>query len=156
MGCFRLLRPLIDISQFLSVPLAEEKIDGPSKAIVYLEILIDAGAQMIMLPHEKLCKLKDLLQRWLGKVLCTKRELLSFIGSLSFASKVVRPGRIFLQRLVDQATTMKRLDDSVSLTSEATIGHFVVGTGANMGLYTDASDLGMGGGGGDEQLLVSG
>ena len=162
MGCFRSLKALIDICKFLSVPLAEEKIDGPSKAIVYLGILIDAGAQMMMLPNEKLCKLKDLLQTWLGKVLCTKRESLSLIGPLSFASKFVRPGRIFLRRLIDLATSVKRLDDSVSLTSEAQLDilwwvEFLpkwngkesilprVVTGAHMGLYTDASDLGMGG-----------
>ena len=46
-------------------------------------------------------------------------ELLSLIGSLSFAFKVVKPGHIFLRRLIDLSTTVSKLDHHISLNAES-------------------------------------
>jgi hypothetical protein len=49
-------------------------------------------------------KLNDivlLLNIWDNKLKCTKTELQSLIGTLSFASKVIRSGRSFLRRMID-------------------------------------------------------
>ena len=136
--------------------------EGPKQQMVYLGILIDAAAQIIMLPEVKLVKLKSTLLMWSEKSVCTKRELLSLIGSLSFASKVLRPGRIFLRRLIDLSTSVKSLEDVNQVSPEAQLdiawwGEFLpawngresflpkVITGAELRLYTDASDVGMGG-----------
>ena len=48
-----------------------------------------------------------------------KRDLLSLIGSLSHASKVVRSGRSFLRRLIDFSTTARQLDHYIRLNAEA-------------------------------------
>ena len=50
---------------------------------------------------------------------CTKRELLSLIGKLSFAAKVVQPDRIFLCRLIDSSTTVRELRHHISINREA-------------------------------------
>ena len=50
---------------------------------------------------------------------CTKKELLSLIGKLSFASKVVPSGRMFIRRLIDLSMTVERLSHRISLNSEA-------------------------------------
>ena len=44
-----------------------------------------------------------------------KRDFLSLIGSLSCASKVVRPGRVFLCRIIDLSTPAKQLDHFIRL-----------------------------------------
>ena len=44
-----------------------------------------------------------------------KRELLSLIGTLSHACKVVRSGRAFLRRLITLSTAVKRLDHFIRL-----------------------------------------
>ena len=41
------------------------------------------------------------------------------IGILSFACKVVAPGRIFLRRLIDLSTSVNNLDDRIVLNDEA-------------------------------------
>ena len=46
------------------------------------------------------------------------RELLSLIGKLAHACKVVRVGRIFLRRMIDQSMRAKRLDHWIYLSSE--------------------------------------
>ena len=48
-----------------------------------------------------------------------KRELLSLIGKLSFATKVVPAGRIFLRRLIEAATKAKQLHHHVQITRDA-------------------------------------
>ena len=52
---------------------------------------------------------------------CTKRELLSAIGKLSFACKVIPAGRIFLCRLVNKSCLVSCLHHWVSLTKEANL-----------------------------------
>jgi len=50
---------------------------------------------------------------------CTKRELLSLIGKLSFACKVVPAGRIFLRWLIDVSCSVSKLHHHIRVTSEA-------------------------------------
>ena len=52
---------------------------------------------------------------WLGKCTATKRELLSLIGKLSFAAKVVPAGRLFLRHLIHLSTTVRRLHHHIHL-----------------------------------------
>ena len=103
----------------LGIPLAPEKIEGPSQCLTYLGIEIDACKQTIRLPPVKYKELVQTLKTWTNRKKCTKRELLSLIGSLSFACKVVKPGRIFLRRLIDLSTTVTSLNYHIYLNSEA-------------------------------------
>ena len=89
----------------LGVPLAPDKVVGPVTQLTYLGIEIDSHALCVRLPSDKLFQLQFLLQSWCSRKKCTKRDLLSLIGSLSFACKVVKPGRIFLRRLIDLSTS---------------------------------------------------
>ena len=50
---------------------------------------------------------------------CKKQELLSLIGKLSFACKVVPSGRIFLHRLIGLSTSVEKLHHHLPLTQEA-------------------------------------
>ena len=52
-------------------------------------------AMKLRLPQEKLGQLKVMIQDWKAKKFCSKRELLSLIGRLQHACKVVRSGRSF-------------------------------------------------------------
>ena len=50
---------------------------------------------------------------------CTKQQLLSLIGKLSFACKVVPAGRIFLCRMIDLSCSVSRIHHHIRLTKEA-------------------------------------
>ena len=103
----------------LGVPLAVDKTVGPSTKVTYLGIEIDSVAQSVKLPDDKYSKLMSLLQDWTVKKKCTKRELLSLIGSLSFACKVVKPGRMFLRRLIDLSTSVQKLHHHINVNSDS-------------------------------------
>ena len=74
----------------------------------------------LLLPHDKLEALTSLLRQWnTTKKKTTKRELLSLIGKLSFAAKVIPAGHIFLRRLIDLSTSVKKLHHHTTLTAGA-------------------------------------
>ena len=84
-----------------------------------LGIEVDSVAEEIQLPDMKFTELLATLATWSIRTERTKRELLSLIGSLSFAAKVVQPGRTFICCLLDLSCTVHRLCTSLSLSDEA-------------------------------------
>ena len=60
--------------------------------------------------HTKLQKLMNLVTSLHSRKKCTKRELLSLIGSFSFVARVVVPGRTFLSHTIHRSCTVKCLD----------------------------------------------
>eukprot|EP00731_Ephydatia_muelleri_P022108 Em0014g699a len=101
------------------IPVASEKLEGPTTALTFLGIVLDTSAQQLRLPPDKLEELTGLTRSWLSRHKATKRELLSLIGKLSFAAKVVLAGRHFLRRLIDLSTTVRKLHHHISLNAEA-------------------------------------
>ena len=99
--CKTFIDSICQLCHQLGVPLAPEKIVGPYQVITYLGIEIDTVNFVIRLPQDKLQSLMQSLQDWQKRKKCTKKELLSLIGSLFFACKVVKCGRMFLRRLID-------------------------------------------------------
>ena len=103
----------------LGIPLAEEKQVGPTQCLTFLGIELDSSRMSPRLPASKRDSLLADLPRWLDRRKCTKRELQSIIGSLSFACKVVPAGRTFLRRLIDLFTSVKRPHHHIYLNSSA-------------------------------------
>ena len=107
------------------MPVAEDKTEGPATSITFLGIEIDTEAFELRLPQHKLRELKSKLEWWMSKSPGVprrsgrKRELLSLIGLLNHAATVVKPGRIFLQSLIDASTTVTALDHHVPFTAKA-------------------------------------
>ena len=116
--CKRNLELICSICKFLGIPLKIQKIEGPSMCLIFLGIELDTVRLEMRLPVERIAHLKDLLRSWVGKKHCQKRELLSLIGKLSHACKVVVAGRLFLRRMIDTAKTARRLCHWIHLNSD--------------------------------------
>ena len=137
----------------LNIPLADEKIIGPSDIITYLGIEIKSKLLTISVPKDKYNELMETLRSWLNKNSCTKRQLLSLIGKLSFICKVVRPGRIFLRRLINLSMSVVKLNHYINLNKQALadirwwweliLETFQI-TSTDIKLFTDASSVGFG------------
>lgn len=113
--CQRAVDTVLHVFSLLGVPVALDKLEGPSQVITFLGIEIDSIHSIIRLPHEKLMSLSQSIESWVSLKKCRKVELLSLIGSLSFACKVIKPGRIFLRRLIDLSTSVSRLHHHIDL-----------------------------------------
>lgn len=103
----------------LGLPIDHDKDEGPTTAITFLGMELDAEAMEVCLPAAKLLYLRAALNSWRGRKACRKRDLLSLIGSLSHASRAVRAGRSFVRRLIELARATGQLDDFTRLTREA-------------------------------------
>jgi len=60
------------------------------------------------LPADKLHRIRHQVKVWLSKRKATKRQILSLVGLLQHATKVVRPGRNFLSRMYSSAAKLKQ------------------------------------------------
>jgi hypothetical protein len=108
----------------LGAPDAADKTEGPATALTYLGIRIDSADMSISLDAAKLASILEQLDQWCRRTTCSVRQLQSLIGSLQWASYVVRHGRTFLQHLrdllVEQQGRSRPSDESaVTLTEEA-------------------------------------
>ena len=104
----------------MGIPLAgPEKIIGPCHRLPYLGIIIDSLSMTMEVTEEKYQECMSTLPKWLNKAKCTQTQLKSLIGKLSFIAKVVRPGRLFLRRLIDLSKTVKKGHHHISLNAEA-------------------------------------
>ena len=101
------------------LPIEPTKSEGPATSLVFLGTEIDSVAGILRLPEEKLHSIKGALGLWRQRKACRKRELLSLIGLLAHASKVVRVSRIFLRRLIDLSTQGTKLYHFIRLNAEA-------------------------------------
>ena len=117
--CANNLEVALDTCRILGVPVAPHKLVNPTTKLTFLGIEIDTILGLLRLPADKLTRLRGMLTEWSKRRGCTKRELLSLIGSLHHAATVVKPGRIFLRRLIDLSKVPKALHHFVRLNSEA-------------------------------------
>ena len=84
----------------LGVPLALDKLLGPSTVLPFLGIELDTATMELYLPADKLHSLQSLVKSWQGK---------------KSATKVVKPGRTFVRRMIDLATTANELHHHIRL-----------------------------------------
>lgn len=103
--CVEALKLAVKLCEYLGVPIAKLKLEGPVTVLVFFGILLDTAAFGIRLPQDKLVCLQALIRSWRTKKQCTK--LLSLIGHLQHVCRVVLPGKSFLRRMIELPTKAK-------------------------------------------------
>ena len=94
--CQHNLNTFMQVCDELGIPLATKKLKGPSNSLTFLGIILDTHCMEICLPKDKLeCILQE-LSSWLHRKTATKRDILSLVGLLQHAMKVVSSGRTFV------------------------------------------------------------
>ena len=99
----------------LGVLVAPQKLEGPGTAISFLGFLIDTQKKELRLPGDKLSHLKGMISAWKGRKSCLKQDLLSLIGQLQHACRVVQTGRTFLRKMIDLSTVVVELHHHIRL-----------------------------------------
>eukprot|EP00731_Ephydatia_muelleri_P013543 Em0007g853a len=117
--CATSVRSTLSVCDTLGVPVAFDKLEGPASRLTFLGITLDSSTQQLSLPLDKQEDILHCIRGWGGRHKATKRELLSLIGKLSFAAKVVPAGHLFLRRLIDLSTTAKKLHHHIRITVDA-------------------------------------
>ena len=76
---------------------------------MFLGVMFDTESCTLSLSEERLLEIRDLISDWLDKVEASRKELQSLLGKLNFVASCVRPGRIFISRLLE---TLRSLNDT--------------------------------------------
>lgn len=113
--CAHNLEVLLSAFSRLGVPVAWEKLVGPTTRLTFLGIELDTVAMLMRLPERKLAELRELLVQWRGKHSCHKKELESLVGKLQHAATVVQPGKSFLRRLFELLAGTEKVHHHISL-----------------------------------------
>ena len=102
----------------LRIPIATHKTVGPTVQLQYLGIIYDTDSMEARLPLDKLTRIREMLHKFESKQRVSKRALLSLLGHLNFASRVIRQGRSFVSYLLALAASVKELHHHVKLNAE--------------------------------------
>ena len=106
-ACANNLHSMLILCDKINGPIKPSKVEGPTTSLTFLGIQINIISMEASIISERKQSLLQDLQFLYSRHNCTKRELLSLIGNLSFSCKVLPAGRIFLRRLIDLSTVEK-------------------------------------------------
>jgi hypothetical protein len=95
------------------------KLVRPTSMLERLGVIIDADKMELRMSKKVLDMVKTELRSWIGRKSGTKRQLLSLLGKLVFISRIIKPGRIFMRRLIALSTTVSKLHYKVRLSTGA-------------------------------------
>ena len=161
MECEANLAIMSHTCKLLGFSVQSKKLVYPTTVLEYIGIIIDSDLMQLRISTERLTEITIELNMWKNRKQCTKRELLSLIGKLSFVARVVRSGRTFLRRLIDESKKAKYLHYRISLSKAmqqdvdwwisylpswngvSMIYENTSSTNADLNLWTDASDWGV-------------
>ena len=117
--CLKHMQAAIKLFADIGVPLAPEEVIGPRTSLTFLSIEIDMLHMPLRLPTMKFDELLGEIKHWSTKRKCTKREMLSLIGKLPFAAKVIPSGHTFLRHLIELSTTVSKLTLHITINLQA-------------------------------------
>eukprot|EP00731_Ephydatia_muelleri_P031197 Em0022g711a len=98
---------------------ALDKLEGPTSTLTFLGITLDTVNQELRLPADKLGDILQAVTKSLGPRTTTKRELISLIGKLAFAARLVPAGRLFCWWMIQLSSSVEKLHHHVYLNAEA-------------------------------------
>ena len=93
--------------QQLGLDSSPEKDTPPSTSMICLGILVDMEAFTLEVPASRLEELRTELTIWQKSSFFTKKQLQSLLGKLSFVTECVKPGRLFMARLLNSLRKCK-------------------------------------------------
>ena len=86
---------------------------APSTIMVFLGVLLNTETLTLEITPDRLKDILEILLEWEDKISAKKRDVQSLIGKLVFIGACVKPGRIFLSRMLNFLRSMSDVDEVV-------------------------------------------
>ncbi|XP_076592777.1 uncharacterized protein LOC143324302 [Chaetodon auriga] len=99
----------------LGVPISPDKTEGPKTSLDFLSITLNTVSLQASLPPEKTHRIALLISNFLLAHRCTKQQLLSLLGHLHYATRIIRQGCSFVSHLLSIAFSVPSLHNYVTL-----------------------------------------
>ena len=113
--CAKAVTLFLRLLDKLGVPVAWDKLEGPTPKLTFLGFELDSLAWEIRFPTEKLKELQDLVKKWADRRSCTRWELESLVGRLAHASRVIKPGKTCMRWLFELLAGTRRAHHHIRL-----------------------------------------
>lgn len=116
------LRDALALCLKLGLPMAVDKTEGPTHCLTFLGIELDTEKMEARLGADRLTELLALLAAWENKSHASIKDRERLAGILNFASCVIKPGRTYLARILQDLRGLKRSKDISSSQLATPIG----------------------------------
>lgn len=116
--CNEALHFLLSLLRRLGFDISWKKVVCPTQTIQFLGIEIDTRECVLSLGEKKLSELHAKLLAFKNRARASKRQLQSLAGSLNWACQVLRGGKFFLRRILDNISHMVGPNHKIRLTNE--------------------------------------
>ena len=116
--CRNNLKVMLETCEDVGFGVNYKKVEDPTTELEFLGIVLDTKRMEMRISVDRLKEIMSELQSWRHKTWCTKRQLLSIIGKLTFVSKVVKSGRTFVRRMIELSKHVKHLHHRIRLNTE--------------------------------------
>ena len=80
---------------------AHSKSVPPTCTMLFLGVLFDTESLTLSIDEDRLVEILSLLEDWMSKTHMTRKEVETVAGKLGFVASVVRPGRLFVSRVLE-------------------------------------------------------
>ena len=117
--CELALQAFFSLSKSIGLPIKQEKTVLPSTCVQLHGLEVCSVMMEVRLPQDKLDKALQLIQLCCNKRTIKLQQLQSLIGTLSFATKAVVAGRMFLCRLIDLTIGATNKNHHINVNSQA-------------------------------------
>ena len=111
-------RTLGNLLQTLALEENTTKTTAPATIMTFLGIQLDTDNFQLSIPANKLACTRSILSRWSHKETATKQQLRSLLGTLQHISACIRPGRTFLNRMLNMLRSFPPDSRQINLDSE--------------------------------------
>ncbi|ESO82639.1 hypothetical protein LOTGIDRAFT_155653 [Lottia gigantea] len=98
-------RVLGDLLKSCGIEEAPDKAVFPTTRMVFLCVSVDTQSTTMEVTPERVSEILALVESWLTRKRATLKDLQSLLGKLHFICNCVRPGRIFVSRLLNWLPT---------------------------------------------------
>ena len=109
-GAKRKFERICGLIQALGLPLNKDKVQGPTTCMEIMGIEVDVVKRTLAIGEKKLQEIIHKCEAFEGKQEVHKTELQSLLGKLLYVSKIIRPARGFLNRMLN---TLRRAQQKV-------------------------------------------
>lgn len=116
--CRSLMNELMSVLRELGFAINYNKVVGPATSITFLGVVINTEKYTLSLPHKKLSDLQVELVKICKNRSITYRGLQSICGKLNWACQVIYGGRVYMRRLLDAMSKLRRPHHRVRVSGE--------------------------------------
>ena len=99
---------------FSSVGLTEskDKAAPPTPILDFLGVLFNVLTGTMEITPQRLLEIREITYSWLNRRTCRRVDLERLIGKVQFVASCVRPGRVFIARMLNELRQMNRLEET--------------------------------------------